>query len=145
MNYDTLRTQTNTGWNTWFSPSMTSHVLLPYGFCIHLCFKSCSEGKVLRNLKPDDHGLRPGNRSWDGSYTSLLFQAGETRITVESAARDGRQYLLITPEGDALRDLFFARFCRTAQRHFDALALQSAGIGRRLDAAVHHPQRPGVF
>lgn len=86
MNYDTLRKQTNTGWNTWFSSSMTSHVLLPYGFCIHLCFKTFSEVRVLRNLKPDDHGLRPGNRSWDGTYTSLSFQAGETKITVESAA-----------------------------------------------------------
>lgn len=101
MNYDTLRKQTNTGWNTWFPSSMTSHVLLPYGFCIHLCFKTFSEGRVLRNLKPDDHGLRPGNRSWDGTYTSLSFQAGETKITVESAARDGQQYLLVTPTGNA--------------------------------------------
>ena len=37
--YDELRLRSNTGWNTWFSSSMTAHVLLPYGFCIGLGFK----------------------------------------------------------------------------------------------------------
>ena len=99
MTYDELRKRTNVGWNTWFSSSMTSHVLLPYGFCIGLCFKSFSEGRVLRNLKDGDHALRPGDRSWDGAYTCLSFETGGARITVESAAKNGEQYLLVTPEG----------------------------------------------
>ncbi len=101
--YDELRLRSNTGWNTWFSSSMTAHVLLPYGFCIGLGFKSASEGKVIRNLKDGDFGLRPGPRSWDGAYTRLSFCTGGTEITVESAAKDGEQILLVTPRGNALK------------------------------------------
>lgn len=102
-NYQELRNQTNRGWNTWFSPSMTSHVLLPYGFCIGLGFKDFADAKLIRDLKVGDHGLRPGPRSWDGAYTCLTFQAGKTQITVESAAKDGEQYILVTPEGCPIR------------------------------------------
>lgn len=63
MTYDELRARTNTGWNTWFSSSMTSHVLLPYGFCIGLCFRSCSEGRVIRNLKPEMRLLAESSRN----------------------------------------------------------------------------------
>ena len=104
MTYDELRNKTNVGWNTWFNSSMTSHVLLPYGFCIGLCFKSFSEGRVIRNLKDGDHGLRSGARSWDGSYTALSLETGGVEITVESAEKGGEQYLLVTPSGKARRD-----------------------------------------
>ncbi|MBQ7719869.1 MAG: hypothetical protein IJT56_04720 [Clostridia bacterium] len=104
MNYDELREQTNKGWNTWYSPSMTSHVLLPYGFCIGLSFKNYVDSGVIGDLKVGNHGLRPGSRSWDGSYTSLTFNAGKTDITVESAARGGNQYILVTPSGRSIRD-----------------------------------------
>ena len=82
---------------------MTSHVLLPYGFCIGLGFKSASEGKVIRNLKDGDFGLRPGPRSWDGAYTRLSFCTGDMEITVESAAKDDEQILLVTPHGNATK------------------------------------------
>ena len=101
--YDELRLRSNIGWNTWFSSSMTAHVLLPYGFCIGLGFKSASEGKVIRNLKDGDFRLRPGPRSWDGAYTRLSFCIGGTEITVESAAKDGEQILLVTPHGNAAK------------------------------------------
>ena len=104
MTYDELRNKTNIGWNTWFNSSMTAHVLLPYGFCIGLCFKSFSEGRVIRNLKDGDHGLRPGARSWDGSYTAISFETDGVEITVESGAKGGEQYLLVTPSGKARRD-----------------------------------------
>ncbi|MCR5262900.1 MAG: hypothetical protein K6D94_03425 [Clostridiales bacterium] len=104
MTYDELRIKSNSGWNTWYSPSMTSHALLPYGFCIGLSFKDFADSKVIRDLKVGDHGLRPGPRSWDGSYTSLAFSAGKTEITVESAAKDGEQYILVSPKGSSVRD-----------------------------------------
>lgn len=83
---------------------MTSHVLLPYGFCIGLSFKNYVDSGVIGDLKVGNHGLRPGSRSWDGSYTSLTFNAGKTDITVESAARGGNQYILVTPSGRSIRD-----------------------------------------
>ena len=104
MNYNKLKAQTNRGWNTWYSPSMTTHALLPYGFAISLSFKDFSDPKIIRNLKVGDHGLRPSSRSWDGSYTSLSFQVGEVTITVESTAVEDEQYILVTPSGHALRD-----------------------------------------
>lgn len=103
MTYDELRKKTNAGWNTWFSSSMTSHVLLPYGIAVNLGFRVFSEGKVIRDLKDGDHGLRPGPRSWDGRYTRLSFLAGETEITVESAVKDGEQIILVVSKGDASR------------------------------------------
>ena len=104
MTYDELRAKTNTGWNTWYSPSMTSHVLLPYGFAIMLSFKDFKDPGLICDLKVGDHGLRPASRSWDGSYTSLSFRAGDVRITVESTASDGEQFILVTPSGRAERD-----------------------------------------
>ena len=97
-NYEKLRKQTNRGWNTWYSPSMTSHVRLPDGFCIALCFKDPSVRNVIRDLKPDNYGLRPGARSADGSYTELSLKPGDTGITVQSAAVDGEQYILVKPD-----------------------------------------------
>ena len=104
MTYEELRNRTNRGWNTWYSNSMTAHALLPCGFCISLCFKDHTDSRIIRDLKVGDHGLRPGPRSWDGSYTSLTFWAGKTEITVESTARDGEQYILVTPSGKSIRD-----------------------------------------
>ena len=103
MNYEELRKSTNRGWNTWYSPSMTAHVLLPYGFCIGLCFKDFADSGLIRDLKVGDHGLRPGSRSWDGTYTSLTFRAGKVEITVESTTRGGEEYILVTPSGRAIR------------------------------------------
>lgn len=103
MNYEALRKKTNSGWNTWYSMSMTTHVLLPYGFGIRLMFKDFAEAEVIRDLKVGNHALRPGSRSWDGRYTSLTFEAGKTKITVESTVKDGEQYILVTPAGDPIR------------------------------------------
>lgn len=103
MNYDELRKRTNCGWNTWYSMSMSAHVLLPYGFAIVLGFKDFADPRLIRDLKVGDHGLRPGSRSWDGTYTSLTFRAGPCEITVESTAQNGEQYLLVTPSGKPVR------------------------------------------
>ena len=104
MTYDELRKAANRGWNTWYSASMTTHVLLPYGFAVGLQFKDFAGVGLIRGLKVGDHGLRPSSRSWDGKYTSLSFEAGAVKVTVESAARDGEEYILVTPAGKAVRD-----------------------------------------
>ena len=103
MTCEELRKNANRGWNTWYSASMTAHALLPYGFCIGLCFKDFAESGLIRDLKVGDRRLRPGPRSWDGTYTSLTFRAGKVEITVESTARDGEEYILVTPVGKAIR------------------------------------------
>ena len=103
MTYEELRESSNRGWNTWYSPSMTAHVLLPYGFGINLCFSDYADGKVMRSMKVGDYGLRPGERSWDGTYISLTFESMSAGYTVESTVVDGEQIILVTPEVRGVR------------------------------------------
>ena len=98
MTYEELRVGSNTGWNTWYSPSMTAHVLLPYGFGINLCFMDFAQENVMRDLKVGDFKLRPGRRSWDGAYTSLTFESATAGFTVESTTDGLDQIILVTPE-----------------------------------------------
>ena len=98
MTYDELRKRSNHGWNTWYSPSMTAHVLLPYGFGINLCFMDFAKENVMRDLKVGNFNLRPGERSWDGSYTRLTFESETAGYIVESTADDTDQIILITPD-----------------------------------------------
>ena len=102
MNYSELKRNTNRGWNTWYSPSMTAHALLPYGFGINLAFKDFAEPGMIRNLKVGDHGLRPGSRSWDGSYTTLNFFAGKTEIVQQGTIDVGNtvNWQNVPDEGD---------------------------------------------
>ena len=108
MNYQELRKQTNQGWNTWDTSSVLSHVLLPYGFAIRLVLKDHAREHVLRNpligrmKEPTDRCdpeiITPMHRSWDGRYTALKVEYGETVFQVETTARDGEEYILVTPE-----------------------------------------------
>ena len=109
MNYTELRKKTNQGWNTWDTSSVLAHVLLPYGFEIRLCLKDHAVEYVLRDpligrLKAattdrcDPEKITPLIRSWDGLYTSLKVEYGETVFMAETTVRDGEQYILLTPE-----------------------------------------------
>ena len=50
MNYEILKEQTNTGWNTWNTSNVLSHVLLPYGFSINLCIKAHGRVAAVSHL-----------------------------------------------------------------------------------------------
>ena len=101
MDYAELRRQTNTGWNTWDTSSVLSHVLLPYGFAIRLCLKDHAVEHVLRDAligrrraskeAKEPEIITPLLRSWDGAYTSLRVEYGETVFLLESASRGGEQ------------------------------------------------------
>lgn len=98
MNLSELQQHAMKGWNTWYNESVTTHVLLPYGFAIHLSFRKASNGSMLRNpLITGERQVRPDVRSWDGSYTCLFVEYERMRFKVESATRDGQQYILVTP------------------------------------------------
>ena len=98
MTYDELRKKTNVGWNTWYSSSMLSHVLLPYCLSVNLGFYSPIEKKVINNLKEDDYSLRPEEHSWNGEYTRLSLIIDGTKITVESASKDEEQIIIVSPD-----------------------------------------------
>lgn len=52
----------------------------------------------MRDLKVGDFNLRPGERSWDGSYTKLTFESDYVGYMVESTVDDDAQIILVTPE-----------------------------------------------
>ena len=100
MTLSELQKQTLTGWNTWYSEDILSHVLLPWGFAIHLHFRKKSNGDVFHmKLIDRDPAVKVDIRSFDGTYTCLHLRHGTTPIKVESAVKDGEQVILITPEG----------------------------------------------
>ncbi|MBO5198777.1 MAG: hypothetical protein J6B85_09720 [Lachnospiraceae bacterium] len=88
------------GWNTWYSESVLTHVLLPYGFAVNLSLRRAGNGAVLRApLITREPNVRVDVRSWDGSYTCLHINHDNVRMKVESASKDGQQVILVTPEG----------------------------------------------
>lgn len=102
MFYENLRKSANTGWNTWNTASVLSHVLLPYGFAINLNIKELSGSSVIRNplvgrFGNDQEHIKPGARSWDGTYTNLEVSYLHCTFKVESTVNAGEQYILVTP------------------------------------------------
>lgn len=100
MNLEKIQQSANNGWNTWYNDDILSHVLLPWGFSIRLGFRKKSSGDILRSLLVNREApVRMEARSVDGGYTCLHIRHGNVPIKVESAAKDGEQLIVITPEG----------------------------------------------
>jgi len=100
MNLTEIQQSANSGWNTYYNDNILSHVLLPYGFSIHLSFRKKSSGDILRSLLINrESPVRVDVRSIDGSYTCLHIRHGNIPIKVESAVKDEQQIILVTPEG----------------------------------------------
>ena len=100
MELTTIQRSANSGWNTWYNDNILAHVLLPWGFSIHLSFRKRSSGDTLRSLLVSREApVRVDARSVDGSYTCLHIRHGNVPIKIESAVKDGEQIILVTPEG----------------------------------------------
>ena len=108
MQYEELMAQMRQGWNTWYSGSVLSHVLLPEGLAVSLAVKNYQTGRVVRESLIGRHGaheeiIHPGPRSYDGAYTELNWKYGGLELLIQSAVKDGEQYLLVTPLNTVLR------------------------------------------
>jgi len=100
------------GWNTWHSKSILCHVLLPESFAVNLQLISHQSGDTLKSAVVGREGygskehVIPGLRSYDGSYTELVVEWQGINVKVQSAAKNNRLCLLITPlkylPGDSL-------------------------------------------
>lgn len=104
-----LREKMAIGWNTWYCESMTTHVLLPYGFAIDLSIRDKKTGKELRSPQVEDgddnrnvygDNVRADVRTWDGSYTCINLNFEGEKVTIESCVRNDELYVLATPEKD---------------------------------------------
>lgn len=100
------------GWNTSHTKSMLCHVLLPESFAINLQLINHQSGDTLTSAVvgreaygPKEHVI-PGLRSYDGTYTELVVEWQGISVRVQSAAKNEKLYLLITPikslPGDSL-------------------------------------------
>ncbi|MCX7847371.1 MAG: trehalase family glycosidase [bacterium] len=97
------------GWNTWNTRNVLSHVLLPAGLAINLALKEYRSGFIL--LEPligrrqdGDERIRPGLRSYDGSYTELELTWRDIVLRIETGLDDHDNFVaLITPLRNQMR------------------------------------------
>lgn len=92
-----------TGWNTWNTQSVLSHVLLPQGLAINLTFKQNAKAgdRFLREALIGRQGknmevVLPGPHAYDGSYTELTMQWRSVYVRVQSATEGDDLVLLVT-------------------------------------------------
>lgn len=103
VEYKALQHTMATGWNTWYNNSVVSHVLLPEGFCINLCFTRPGDPEYVKEIfKSADIQQRPekvrlGLRADDGSYTSLVLQYKGEELTVQTAKDENDELILVSP------------------------------------------------
>ena len=100
--YEALQARLASGWNTWNTRSVLSHVLLPQGLAINLGIKEYAGGYHLREaligrFGSDDEQIHPGPRTYDGSYTELNLKWRGVELRVQSALEDEDLLLLVTP------------------------------------------------
>jgi hypothetical protein len=79
--YESIQKELATGWNTFNTLSVISHVKLPEGLAINLWFKNnvISGNRFLHESYFSEKELRPehvvpGYHAWDGSYTELTIE-----------------------------------------------------------------------
>ncbi len=102
--YAEIQQRLASGWNTWNTRSVTSHVLLPEGLAINLAFKQhywldekyLREPLIGRTGEGVEH-VRPGLHAYDGSFTDLELKWEEAHVRIESATENGDLMILLTP------------------------------------------------
>jgi len=103
-----------TGWNTWSTQSVFTHVLLPEALALKLSFCHFGMMVLLRDgffgskelgatagvhlsgatIKPKEVRVQAGRHAYNGAYTALTIVLGEANLTVESA-HDGPRGLVL--------------------------------------------------
>lgn len=102
-----MNNRLSTGWNTWNTNSVLSHVLLPEGFSVSLELLDHAHGDTLKEalIGKEDYGTRehvvPGPHAYDGSYTELTIEWHQISLRVQSAAKGNDLFLVITPVKDS--------------------------------------------
>jgi hypothetical protein len=108
MNYNELKKKTNTGWNTWNTSNVLSHVHLPHGFAINLCIREFKATAMLREsligrFGDNQEQIIPGPRTYDGRYTELNLKYYDLELEIRTTVVDDEQIILLTPLKRGLR------------------------------------------
>ncbi|WP_391571363.1 trehalase family glycosidase [Cohnella sp.] len=114
--YDRVQENLSSGWNTWYTRSVLTHVLLPECAAVKLGIKEYREGGFLAEALigrqgKDQEVVRPGLRSYDGAYTELTLQWRDIELRVESAVENGELFLLVTPLRNQLKPAVLIAEC----------------------------------
>jgi hypothetical protein len=102
--YRATQARLASGWNTWDSRSVLRYVLLPEGMTVDLAIKQhrwLGEGFLGETLigrsGEGREVVRPGMRSYDGSYMELELLWMDNRIRVQAGTDEGELVVLVTP------------------------------------------------
>lgn len=154
--YQALQRRLASGWNTWNTRSVLSHVLLPQGLAVNLGIKEYAGGYHLREaligrFGKDDEQIHPGPRTYDGGFTELTLTWRGLQILVQSGVEDGDLLLLVTPLRSQRKPaalvvemgLLWNR-PGTVERQGDQLVARLQGAQHRLYASRAAVEEPAV-
>jgi putative isomerase len=101
-NYNEMQRKLASGWNTWNTRSVLSHVFLPECFAVNLELKdSRSEGileeALIGRRGRDVENVIPGPHSYNGSYTELTVDWKNIEVNVKTAAEGKDLAIIVTP------------------------------------------------
>ena len=90
------------GWNTWNTRSVLSHVFLPECFTVNLELNDSKSGDILKEALigrrgKDVENVTPGPHSYNGSYTELTVDWKNIEVNVKTAAEGKNLAIIVTP------------------------------------------------
>lgn len=130
--YEDLQKRLATGWNTWDTRSVLTHVFLPYGFAVELNMMDAA-GHRVNKFRIGDRAkgaplLQPGPHSYDGSYTKMTVNWQGYKLQIESAAIDLKNIILIRPLADTKKGGRLVVIPQSLWKRGNTLAVDSLGF-----------------
>ncbi|MDR3093794.1 MAG: hypothetical protein LBU62_04020 [Bacteroidales bacterium] len=105
--YDAMQRSISSGWNTWDTRSVLTHVLLPHGIALDLNLIDRNGNRAgefrIGERANDAPILHPGAHTYDGAYTDLLVEWHGIKLRVQSAAEGHKNVILVTPLPDCAK------------------------------------------
>ena len=107
--YPALKKELASGWNTWNTRSVMSHILLPDKLAINIYAKDNKSGRLLEeafigNPVEDSEKAVPGDHTYDGSYTDLKVCFEDLSFRIQTSSSGDDISILITPLSDKSND-----------------------------------------
>jgi hypothetical protein len=104
--YSRMQRELASGWNTWDTRSVLTHVFLPYGAAIDLNLMNAAGQRAdvfrIGERSADAPVMHPGSHSYDGAYTDISLEWKGQKLRVQSAAEGLKNVILVTPlDGNA--------------------------------------------
>ena len=109
--YNNLKKNLASGWNTWNTKSVMSHILLPQKVAIYLYAKDNKSGRILTeafigNKVENSEIAIPGDHTYDGSYTDLEVTFEDLSFRIQTTAAGNDIKILVTPLPEKSNDGF---------------------------------------